>query len=262
LTSGFNPDAAWHLPFGRSAFKPGSARATVIGMREQVFRQARLVLPNEVVLGSVCIRDGVIVDIQPGAAGQRGQDLQGDLLLPGLVELHTDNLEHHAMPRPRVSFPMLGAMQAHDAELAAAGITTVLDAIGIGDPYGEGFRAGDQSAMLAVLDKLEAAEVLRCDHLLHLRCELPDPKSRALFEPFMGHRRLRLLSLMDHTPGQRQWADLRHARTHFTGKKGWSDAQFDAQVELAPERQALHAEPNRHWVRQSGASARRRAGHA
>jgi len=205
------------------------------------------VLPNEVVLGSVVVRDGAVAEIQPGAGGVQGLDLEGDLLLPGLVELHTDNLEHHAMPRPRVSFPMLSAMQAHDAELAAAGITTVLDAIGIGDPYGEGFRAGDQSAMLAVLDKLEAADVLRVDHLLHLRCELPDPNARALFEPFSGHRRLRLLSLMDHTPGQRQWVDLHHARTHFTGKKGWSDAQFDEQLSLAPERQALHAEPNRHW---------------
>jgi alpha-D-ribose 1-methylphosphonate 5-triphosphate diphosphatase len=142
---------------------------------------------------------------------------------------------------------MQGAVQAHDAEIAAAGITTVLDAIGVGDPYGDGFRAHDQSALLDVLDRLEAAGVLRADHHIHVRCELPAANARVLFEPFAHHRRLRLISLMDHTPGQRQWTDIGHARTYYTGKKGWSDARFDEELRLAPQRQAEHAQPNRAW---------------
>ena len=123
----------------------------------------------------------------------------------------------------------------------------MLDAIGVGDPYDDGFRAHDQSALLAVLDRLEASGTLRVDHHVHVRCELPAHNARALFEPFMGHRRLRLVSLMDHTPGQRQWSDASHARVYYTGKKGWSDAKFDEELRIAPERQALHAEPNRRW---------------
>jgi alpha-D-ribose 1-methylphosphonate 5-triphosphate diphosphatase len=80
-----------------------------------------------------------------------------------------------------------------------------------------------------------------------VRCELPAPNTRELFEPFSGHRRLRMVSLMDHTPGQRQWTDIAHAQTYYTGKKGWSDAKFEREVALAPERQARYAEPNRHW---------------
>src|SRR4051812_26173840 len=188
-----------------------------------ILANARLVLAGEVVDGHVRVRDGRIVDLGPGAVGVPGAlDLGGDWLLPGLVEMHTDNLERHAMPRPQVQFPMQAAVQAHDAEIAAAGITTVLDAIGVGDPYGEGFRSRDQSALLAVLDHLEAHDVLRADHHIHVRSELPAPNARELFEPFMGHRRLRLVSLMDHTPGQRQWTDIAHAHTYYTGKKGWS----------------------------------------
>jgi alpha-D-ribose 1-methylphosphonate 5-triphosphate diphosphatase len=175
------------------------------------------------------------------------QDLDGDWLLPGLVEVHTDNLERHVTPRPRVNFPMRSAVQAHDAEVAAAGITTVFDAIGVGDPYGEGFRARDQSALLQVLDLLDRAEVLRADHLIHVRCELPAPNARELFEPFARHGRLALISLMDHTPGQRQWRDIEQARVFYTGRKGWTDAQFDDEVRRAPERQARHAQPNRDW---------------
>lgn len=216
---------------------------------EIILSGARIVLEDRVLPnGSVWLRDGCIAEVSDSPSRlPRAQQLQGDWLVPGLVEVHTDNLERHVMPRPRVNFPMAGAMRAHDAEIAAAGITTVLDAIGVGDPYEEGFRAHDQSAMLGVLDELQTAGVLRADHKVHVRCELPAANARALFEPFMGHPRLALLSLMDHTPGQRQWRDIELARHFYTGRKGWSDAQFDAEVAKAPERQRLHAAPNRAW---------------
>ena len=216
--------------------------------QEQVMTRARLVLPGEVVTGTVVLRGGRIVDLDRAPSTLASAiDLDGDYLLPGLVELHTDNLERHAMPRPKVRFPMWGAVQAHDAEVACAGITTVFDAIGVGDPYHQGFRAQNQGELLPVLDALESAGVLRADHRIHARCELPAANTRALFEPFAHHRRLGLVSLMDHTPGQRQWADLDHARVYYTGKKGWSDAQFDHEVRLAPARQRDHTGPNRDW---------------
>jgi len=218
-------------------------------MDEQIFTNARVVLAGEVLQqASVRVVDGCIAAVDSGRSSLPGAlDLDGDLLLPGLVEVHTDNLERHVMPRPKVSFPMRGAVQAHDAEVAAAGITTVLDAIGVGDPYDDGFRARDQSALLTALDQLDEAGLLRAQHFIHVRCELPAPNAVALFEPFALHWRLKLISLMDHTPGQRQWSDIEHARIHYTGKKGWSDAQFDQEVRLAPLRQAEYAEPHRSW---------------
>jgi alpha-D-ribose 1-methylphosphonate 5-triphosphate diphosphatase len=217
-------------------------------MNELILSNARVVLAHEVLLGCVRVRDGVIADISAGAtSAANAHDLDGDFLLPGLVEVHTDNLERHVTPRPKVDFPMLGAVLAHDAEVAAAGITTVLDAIGVGDPYGDGFRSRDQSALLDVLDTLEATGLLRADHLIHVRCELPAPNAQGLFEPFARHPRLRLISLMDHTPGQRQWSDIEHARIYYTGKKGWSNQQFDDEVLIAPRRQAEYAQPNRVW---------------
>lgn len=217
-------------------------------MSETVFANARVVLRGETIHGSVHCIDGRIASIAAGPSSVLGAiDWGGDVLIPGLVEVHTDNLERHVMPRPKVIFPMQGAVQAHDAEIAAAGITTVLDALGIGDPYGEGFRTRDQSELLDVLDRLEAAGSLRADHHIHVRCELPAPNTRELFEPYRGHRRLRLISLMDHTPGQRQWTDLEHARVFYTGKKGWTDARFDDEVRIAPERQARYAAPHRAW---------------
>jgi len=217
-------------------------------MHEQTFTNARLVLPGEVLHGSVHVREGRIAAVDAGATTVPGAlDCEGDLLLPGLVEVHTDNLERHLMPRPKVHFPAQPAVLAHDAEVAAAGITTVFDALGVGDAHDEGFRARDQRELLNTLDRLEAAGALRAQHFLHVRCELPAHNARSLFEPFMGHARLKLISLMDHTPGQRQWTDIEHARIYYTGKRGWSDARYEEEVRRAPERQALYARLHRDW---------------
>ncbi len=217
-------------------------------MNDIVFTNARVVLADETVTGHVVVRDGRIVAVGSGPTGVAGaHDLGNDFLIAGLVEMHTDNLERHVMPRPKVMFPMQAAVQAHDSEIAAAGITTVLDAIGVGDPYNDGFRSNDQSQLLGVLDRLELAGSLRADHHIHVRSELPAPNALALFEPFRDHPRLRLISLMDHTPGQRQWTVLERARVYYTGKKGWSDARFDEEMRIAPQRQARYAEPHRRW---------------
>lgn len=218
-------------------------------MAELILTGARTVLDDATWNDATVIaREGRIVEIQPGRTQVPGAiDLQGDWLIPGLVEVHADHLEHHAMPRPRVGFPMRQALQAHDAGLAAAGITTSFDAIGVGDPYGEGFRAVDQSAILQGLDELEQAGCLRARHLIHVRCELPAADATTLFEPFARHPRLALMSLMDHTPGQRQWTDIEHARVFYTGKKGWSDERFSAELARSVERQRLYTQPNRRW---------------
>ncbi len=52
--------------------------------------------------GYVVVQDGRIAEIGEGRSPERGIDLNGDYLLPGLVELHTDHLEVHFMPRPKV----------------------------------------------------------------------------------------------------------------------------------------------------------------
>lgn len=215
-----------------------------------VISNARIVLCDEVICGSIEIRDGRIRSIDPGGTAVPGVlDLDGDYLVAGLIELHTDNFERHLMPRPKVRWPEMPALIAHDAEIAAAGITTVLDALGVGEADQNGVRNQHMQRIVDVLDAARTQGVLRADHFLHIRCELPAPNTRELFEPFVDRAEVALISLMDHTPGQRQWTDLTQAKTYWTGKKGWTEADFARHVAEAPERQARYALPNReHFV--------------
>lgn len=67
---------------------------------------ARLVMPDQVLTGSVTIAAGVITEITEGDQVPSGAvDCQSDLVIPGLIELHTDNLERHIEPRPGVDWP-------------------------------------------------------------------------------------------------------------------------------------------------------------
>ncbi|MDY0329967.1 MAG: alpha-D-ribose 1-methylphosphonate 5-triphosphate diphosphatase [Thiomonas sp.] len=215
-------------------------------MNRLLLTNAHLVTRDDIALGSLYAEDGLIrgIDTEPAASPQ-AIDLGGDLLIAGLIELHTDNLERHLMPRPGVHWALLPALLAHDAEIAAAGITTVLDAIGVGEADTDSLRGQDWNPLLSCLSDCRARGVLRADHLLHVRCELPAPNTIGLFTPFHNHPLLKLISLMDHTPGQRQWENIDHARIYYTGKKGWSETKFQAKVAQASELQDRYARPHR-----------------
>ena len=214
-----------------------------------VFSNARMVLAGEVVLGALSVASGRIEALDSGATAAGTFDLEGDYLFPGLVEVHTDNLERHLMPRPKVQWAEMPALLAHDAEVAAAGITTVFDALGVGESDPESLRGSTWDTLLDVLDGCIESDLLRADHHLHVRCELPAPNTIELFEPFRKHPRLSMISLMDHTPGQRQWENIEVARIYYTGKKGWSDDKFDCRVSEAVLLQTRYAEPHRrHFV--------------
>ncbi len=215
-------------------------------MNTLVFKNAQLVLPHEVVTGSVSVVEGLIASVDQGSADHaQSVDLQGDYLMPGFVEMHTDNFERHLMPRPKVQWAEMPALLSHDAEVAAAGITTVFDALGVGDADPDSLRGSTWNTVLNVLETCSQENLLRADHHLHVRCELPAPNTIDLFAPFQGHPRLSLISLMDHTPGQRQWENIDVARVYYTGKKGWSAEKFERQVQLAGELQERYAAPHR-----------------
>ncbi len=102
-------------------------------MSETILANATLVLPDEVLHGSLQLKDGRIAAIDSGSRVPPGAlDCDGDLIAPGMIELHTDNLERHIQPRPKVDWPHAAAIIAHDAELAGVGITTVFDAMRVG----------------------------------------------------------------------------------------------------------------------------------
>ncbi|MEW2912914.1 alpha-D-ribose 1-methylphosphonate 5-triphosphate diphosphatase [Leisingera sp. JC11] len=213
---------------------------------EMILANATLVLPGEVRTGSVKICGGEIADIADGVSVPAGaMDCEGDYVSPGLVELHTDNLERHIQPRPKVDWPHASAIIAHDAELAGTGITTVFDAMRVGSISRRESRYGAYARQLASeLLELRAADALKISHFLHLRAEVCTDTLVDELNAFGEEDRVGLVSLMDHTPGQRQFRDISKLKEYVKGKHGFDDAAFREHVahlmELQETYGALH----------------------
>ena len=202
-------------------------------MTETILANAMLVLPTEVIHGAIRVQDGQIAAIDAGGSVPQGAiDCEGDLLMPGLIELHTDNLERHIEPRPRVNWPHASAIIAHDAELASVGITTVFDALRVGSVVSsKKANYGEYARLLAdeILD-LRATGALRISHFLHLRAEVCSETLIDELAKFGPDDRIGIVSLMDHTPGQRQFRDLTQLRAYVCGKHGLSETEFESHV--------------------------------
>lgn len=206
---------------------------------------SRLVLPNEQITGAVTIENGVITEIAEGDHLPSGSiDCEGDLVMPGLVELHTDNVERHIEPRPKVDWPHLPALIAHDAELAGAGITTVFDAMRVGSIHSSR-KGGYTEYARKLADELLTARAkgfFKISHFLHLRAEICSETLLEELATFGPQDRIGIVSLMDHTPGQRQFRDLTLLKNYVAKKRGMTDAEFEEHVDNLLNLQARFGE--------------------
>ena len=211
-----------------------------------VLRNARAVFPQAVRAVSIFVRDGLIQRIgatllTPGHT----IDCEGDLVLPGLIEPHTDNIERHLEPRPGTFWSADRAILSHDAEMASAGITTAFDAVTLGNDISQGPMQSTYRDVIGATVAARAGGLLRIDHELHLRCELSSPRMLEQLESALAQRIPRLISLMDHTPGQGQWANLERFRKHYIRRYGLGPEQLDALVAQRREARVKFGGSNR-----------------
>ncbi|MBK5958335.1 phosphonate metabolism protein PhnM [Rhodoplanes elegans] len=213
---------------------------------ERLLTNARVVLADRVIeRGWVAIARGRVVAVGDGAAPEKGDDLGGDLLLPGLVELHTDHIEAHYVPRPKVYWNPAAAVVSYDGQIATSGITTVLDSLRVWREESAEAVDGQATTLAAAISTARDAGLLRIDHLLHLRCEVPMPDVVDEARSLVDRPDVRLISLMDHTPGQRQFRDEEKLRIYYRGKAGGlTDAELDVMFARRIALQAAHAGDN------------------
>lgn len=227
-------------------------------MTETILTNAQLILEDEVVTGTLRLEGGVIADVQPGISRVPGAlDCEGDFLAPGLIEMHTDNLERHFMPRPKVFWPDgLSAAIAHDAQMAASGVTTVYDAIcaGVLDT-GKDYRKHLFGRMIEAIETGQSGGHFRIDHKIHLRCEMTNPDLFEEIEPHADRPLLELVSLMDHTPGTRQFRQIEYLKTYAKGQGDRSDQQIDFDLKLRMEEGPAYVSAN--WPLVVGLFAKR-----
>jgi len=213
---------------------------------DTVIGNARIVLADRVIeRGWIGFADGCIAEVGEGSAPSGHEDAAGDLILPGLIELHTDHLEAHYVPRPKVFWDPIASVISYDGQLATSGITTVLDSLRVWREDGAEEVDGRAGVLAEAIMSAREADLLRADHFLHLRCEIPMPSVVEEAKELIGRPDVRLMSLMDHTPGQRQFRDEGKLRDYYRGKgAGMTDAELDVLFERRFAYQKAYAANN------------------
>lgn len=213
---------------------------------ELAFKNAQVVTADDSFLGSVLVRDGKIVSVDQG--GSVGEDLMGDVLMPGVIDLHTDNLEKHFFPRPNIDWSPVSAAVIHDGCGLSVGVTTVFDSLSIGSFNAAASRNHDNLARLAAgLYEAKQAGLLKGDHRLHWRCETPADDLPGRLEQLAAHPMTSLFSLMDHTPGQRQYRNLDKYLANWSAN-GMSAQDIDERMAEIRDRQSRNAVKHRGLV--------------
>lgn len=213
---------------------------------EFAFKNAQVVTADDSFLGSVLVRDGKIVAVDRG--GSVGEDLAGDVLMPGVIDLHTDNLEKHFFPRPNIDWNPISAAVTHDGCCLSVGVTTVFDSLSIGTFNPSVARNHDNLPRLANgLLAARDAGMLKADHRLHWRCETPADDLPARLEQLASHPLTSLFSLMDHTPGQRQYRNIEKHLANWSAN-GMSAQDIDERLAGIRDRQGRNAANNRRLV--------------
>jgi Metal-dependent hydrolase involved in phosphonate metabolism len=179
-----------------------------------------MVTPNGIIHGSLSAQGGLIDDMGSPSSIPGVLDFEGDYLLPGLVEIHTDNIEKHFLRAPECagrpasppSWPMTRTWSGRDHH---------------GPRRGQRGRIQRQTHAPrnlrlhpGSLAQAGRNGLLRAEHLLHIRCELADRAVVEMFSSVMDHELLRLVSIMDHTPGQRNGATWKNTALFTPTRNG------------------------------------------
>ena len=218
-------------------------------MPEKIISNARIVLSNEIIKGSVVVEDGKIRDLDHSDSSlPSAQDWQNDYLLPGLIELHTDNMEKYFTPRPGVIWPKLSAIMAHDMQMVSSGVTTVFDAVAVGYEIYKSDRAEILDDIIDSIGYITDNNLSKAEHFLHLRCELSCDATSREFDAYADNSRLKLVSLMDHAPGQRQFARMDKYMEYYQKKYGCSDDEMARYIEQHKNSSETWSDVHRQYI--------------
>ena len=227
---------------------------------ETILTNAILVLPDATLHGTLVVRDGRIVDVQPGRSSGAFRARPGWRLPdPGYRRYPHRQSGTPGAAASLARWPSRSAMVAHDAQCAAAGVTTVFDALCLGDLGFDKERIRTFRDGVVDLDALNDADLLKAEHFLHLRCEVPALDMLALFDTVADHALVRMVSLMDHSPGVGQYADLDFYRA-LRRRGGLDDEYIERRIlELQAQRERTRI-PHRRALLGARRRPRHRAG--
>lgn len=207
-----------------------------MGAHRMVLKGGTAVLPDGLLEDAVVVIEGErIADILPASRLASGEevDTSGLLVLPGLVDLHSDAIEREIEPRPRAFFPLEMAVMELERKMAGHGITTLFHAVSLAEQQELGVRS--HAVVEELIEAIHHRPLPLIRTPVHLRYEITDREGLSLVRRLVEDRQVRLLSFMDHTPGQGQFLEIEAYRHYMRERYGIDDRRFEELVRQKEE---------------------------
>jgi len=131
--------------------------------------------------------------------------------MPGLIDVHSDRIEHFIQPRPTSQMDFEFALKVCERDLLSAGITTMYHSLSLykDEIFGKSLIKTQENVQ-RIADLI--AHIHQRNHLIHhrfhLRLELDNLGAFDIVRDMINQGKVHLISFMDHTPGQGQYTDL------------------------------------------------------
>ncbi len=182
-------------------------------MHNILIHNAKIITPDTIINpGLVWVKNGKITDFAPGMSTLVGQEAfeiinaNGQYLLPGLIDIHTDAIEKEISPRPGANFPIDAAFRALERKMSGIGITTVYHSMYLGYYKADlDNRSAYSRAMMFRKMGALCQEPSIINNKIHLRFEITGVREFDLCQELIEEGCVQMLSFMDHTPGQGQF---------------------------------------------------------
>ena len=174
--------------------------------------------------GSVLFEEnGPIILVSSGGAtayAEKCYNLGDFLIIPGLVDLHSDALEKYIEIRPGVFFDEQFALENLDRRAAGCGITTIYHSISFGDED-LGIRSPSQAeSLVRLVHQFAGSPFASIRHKIHGRYEIGSEDAFTILIDLLKKGFFDLVSIMDHTPGQGQFNSLESYLNYYSGTLG------------------------------------------
>ena len=176
-------------------------------MTETILTNARIVRPDKAENGTLVLESGCIVDILPHRVAD-GIDLHGAILIPGIIDIHTDYLERELSPRPGATIPIELAMHVMDLRALSCGLTTISTAARISEERENETGAVNIDGLSLAKRFDELIPHMRARHLIHLRWSPNFEPVEAILDQLLELKSIANLVFNDDMPGQRQFRDI------------------------------------------------------
>src|SRR5208283_3675098 len=211
---------------------------------------ARLVLPDKVIEhGSIIIQDGKITDITnflPDVESMRENftilDANNKLVMPGLIDIHTDAMDVEICPRSGADFPIGIAFRELERKMAGCGITTVYHSLHIGYEVAELGSKSKYSRKEVIEEVYHASKKNTIIHnKIHIRYEITGVEAYNLSDYLINQGYVSLYSFMDHTPGQGQLSYENFLK--YAQRRGLNEDQAKTELQNRIQKPKIEGEP-------------------